>query len=536
MVDVPASSFATCSYSATLDNGDDRTNTATAELFGEEYTGTANVDFDGATADLVDECIVVTDDNATPGDTSDDVILDPELCEDESPGSYPLQTTVGPYTVEDCDTDSITNTAAFETNDTDTTGTASDTVTVNCYELTVSKDAIESFDRNYDWDITKTRVIVDGEIDGDGDPLTLVLDENEAYTLHYSVVVSVSGFTDSNHAVAGTITITNPAPMIAEDVAVSDVITHAVDPAILPTLDCGDGPGDAVLDVPASSFATCSYSAALPNADARTNTATATLFDIDYTGSANVDFAGATMTEIDECVDVTDNSGTAELGDDVFLGTVCAGDAPETFEYSIDIDGFAVCGLYTFTNVVTFLAVDDENDTGETESATYTVNIDVPCPQGCTLTWGYWKTHNESFWGGAPADPTWLLILPSAEDSPFFLSGQTYFEVLWTAPQGNVYYNLAHQYIAARLNQLDGAAVPANVQTAINQATTLFNTYTDEQAAAWKGKVGKDLRAQFIALAGLLASYNEGAIGPGHCDEPAVDPLWSRSCRWVRCR
>ena len=60
------------------------------------------------------------------------------------------------------------------------------------------------------------------------------------------------------------------------------------------------------------------------------------------------------------------------------------------------------------------------------------------------------------------------------------------------------------------------------VQTAINQATTQFNTYTDEQAAAWKGKVGKAQRALFIALAGTLASYNEGTTGPGHCDEPAV--------------
>jgi hypothetical protein len=524
VVDVPASGQATCSYTATLGNGDDRTNTATAELFGEEYSGTAAVDFDGATAALVDECIVVTDDHPVPG-----TILDSELCFDESPGSYPLSTDVGPYTVEDCDTDSITNTAAFvavdDANDTGATGSASDTVTVTCYELTVNKDADETFDRDYDWDITKTRVIVEGEIDGDLDPATLTLDENQAYTLHYEVEVSVSGFTDDNHAVAGTITINNPAPMLADDVVVSDVISHAVDPDILPTLDCGDGPGDDEVDVPATGSATCDYSADLPNADDRTNTATATLFEIDYTGTASIDFAGADMTEIDECVDVTDNNGTADTSDDVDLGTVCAADAPETFEFSIDIDGFAVCGQYEFTNVATYLAVNDENDTGETDSATYTVIIDVPCPQGCTLTWGYWKTHNESFRGGAPADPTWLLILPSAEDSPFFLSGQTYFEVLWTAPQGNVYYNLAHQYIAAILNQLDGAAVPPAVQTAINQATTLFNTYTDEQVAVWKGKVGKAQRAEFIALAGILASYNEGAIGPGHCDEPAVPSL-----------
>ena len=59
----------------------------------------------------------------------------------------------------------------------------------------------------------------------------------------------------------------------------------------------------------------------------------------------------------------------------------------------------------------------------------------------------------------------------------FFLSGKTYYEVLWTAPAGNVYYNLAHQYIAAKLNVLDGTTAPANVQAAITSAETFFNTY-----------------------------------------------------------
>ena len=36
----------------------------------------------------------------------------------------------------------------------------------------------------------------------------------------------------------------------------------------------------------------------------------------------------------------------------------------------------------------------------------------VECLDGCTLTQGYWKTHNPSFKGGASkkADETWLLI------------------------------------------------------------------------------------------------------------------------------
>jgi hypothetical protein len=150
------------------------------------------------------------------------------------------------------------------------------------------------------------------------------------------------------------------------------------------------------------------------------------------------------------------------------------------------------------------------------------------------LTQGYWKTHNDTFWGGAPTDETWSQLMywvydagthswsqagPGDENSPFFLSGGSYFDAMWTAPQGNAYYQLSRQYIAAILNQLDGAAVPANVQAAIDDATELFQQYTPAQVAAAKGKGGKELRAQFTSLAGLLASYNEGLIGPGHCDE-----------------
>ena len=58
----------------------------------------------------------------------------------------------------------------------------------------------------------------------------------------------------------------------------------------------------------------------------------------------------------------------------------------------------------------------------------------------------------------------------------FFLSGKTYYQALWTAPQGNAYWILAHAYIAAQLNKLNGASVPASVQTALDQATALFNT------------------------------------------------------------
>jgi hypothetical protein len=133
------------------------------------------------------------------------------------------------------------------------------------------------------------------------------------------------------------------------------------------------------------------------------------------------------------------------------------------------------------------------------------------CVGGCTLTQGYWKTH--SLRGPAPYDDAWLAIGAAGADTPFFSSGQTYYEVLWTPPSGgNVYYQLAHQYIAAKLNVLNGASAPSAVTTAIGKAESWFVGKTPSTPLT------KAQKTEASGLASILGSYNEGAIGPGHCD------------------
>jgi hypothetical protein len=175
-----------------------------------------------------------------------------------------------------------------------------------------------------------------------------------------------------------------------------------------------------------------------------------------------------------------------------------------------------------------------------------TVTIDVQCGTACTLTQGYWKTHSAAGPKGNHAsylatqtiwkhrDATWDAIGSAPDVNPdlnentlFFLSGQTYWEVQWTAPQGNAYYNLAHQWIAARLNIAKeasegfggnfGAAfatAPAQVQSAYNTALTWFQN--NAPGVTPRGKAANDLRN----AASVLASFNEGAYaGWPHCDE-----------------
>lgn len=117
---------------------------------------------------------------------------------------------------------------------------------------------------------------------------------------------------------------------------------------------------------------------------------------------------------------------------------------------------------------------------------------------GCTFTQGYYKNKGKG-------------LLPSGN---FFLSGQSWHDVLETAPQkGNAYYILAHQYIAAVMNA-KSASTPAAVATAIASATTYFGKATP---ADWSAKGGYT-KEQLTSWADLLDGYNSGKAGPKHCD------------------
>ena len=68
--------------------------------------------------------------------------------------------------------------------------------------------------------------------------------------------------------------------------------------------------------------------------------------------------------------------------------------------------------------------------------------------------------------------------------------------------------------MAAKLNVLAGAYAPIDVASAITEAETLFNTYTPNQVKY----LSSSKKEKFLKLAELLEKYNEGKIGPGHCD------------------
>jgi hypothetical protein len=423
--------------------------------------------------------------------------------------NFPLTTKYG------CDADegSHTNVATiFETGE-----SADATVKVNCYELEVSKDATTSFAREWSWTIDK-----------EADQTNLTLTADETYLVNYKVTVKVlDGWPkDGNFAVSGNITVKNPAPIDATINSVSDLMSDVGPIAV----DCGVVYPFTLV---AGAELNCTYSSGLPNANPHINTATATRQNYNYvldgpvtpngttdiSGIANVTFGLTPTVKVDECIAVSDDL-TAGFSDPIKhtdLGTVCAADSPKSFKYSRTVGPLAKeqCGkVVDYVNTASFVA-----PSGKTGSDNWTVRVTVDC--GCTLTQGYWKTHSAS--GPAPYDDTWAKLAGGlGEKTIFFKSAQTYLQVLGTAPAGNAYYQLAHQYIAAQLNQLNGSSMPPAVKDAFDKATILLNTYTPAQVAALAAN--NAVRKNFVSYGGILAGYNEGTSinGPKHCSEQST--------------
>ncbi|HVE47706.1 MAG TPA: hypothetical protein VNA57_13280 [Acidimicrobiales bacterium] len=365
-----------------------------------------------------------------------------------------------------------------------------------CYDiaLEVTKTAQTSLTRTWDWTVDKS-----------SETTSLNLSKDQSYEVSYDVELGATS-QDSNHAVAGTITIKNPAPAGAGNGAIITSVTDTVSPAIAATVQC---PVTFPHTLAPGATLTCTYSAALPDAATRTNTATATVDPASKvkggSGTAAVSFANATATKVDECVKVTDDKNPA------VNETVCANDLPETITYKIDV-GKAVsgtCGEHTYVN--TAKAV--EQDTKQERTDPHTVVVTVNCAEGCSLTPGYWKNHADPT--RKQFDDTWL-ELPAGPNTPFFNSGKTYLQALNTSPGGNAYWILAHAYIAAELNGLNGADTSAITQT-MADAKALLQKYTPTEVATFKGNNAE--RKKFIDLALTLDKYNNGLIGPGHCDE-----------------
>jgi len=132
---------------------------------------------------------------------------------------------------------------------------------------------------------------------------------------------------------------------------------------------------------------------------------------------------------------------------------------------------------------------------------------------GCTYTQGYWKTHSVD-----PAGNNTDKWPANVQANGLTLGAVSYTEaqlvsILNTSPSGgNGLVSLAHQLIAAKLNVENGAD-PAAVASAIAAADALISSRVVPPIGN-----GSLTNATTSALNQALTAYNEGGVGPGHCD------------------
>jgi hypothetical protein len=353
------------------------------------------------------------------------------------------------------------------------------------YELKVNKTANATYTRDWTWTVDKA-----------ADQTSLLLSMGQSFPVNYGVTYDATS-ADSNYAANGTITINNPDPTLATSVtSVVDQVSGLVNatsvtcPVTLPYM------------LGAGQTLTCTYSQSLPDATSRTNTATVTTIGNvgGGSGSASIVFGDPTNV-VDECVAVNDTQYS------LTPNSLCASSVPFVYNYQKQITA-TTCGLTNNINTASFTT----NDTATTGNDSWTVAVNVQCAVGCTLTQGYWKTH--SLAGPAPYDDAWASLSGGlGGGTTFYTSGKTWYQVFWTAPQGNPYYQLAHQFMAAELNKLNGAGSTPAVDAALAWANTWFTGHSPSSTIT---KMDKQLILQY---ASLLDSYNNGLVGPGHCSE-----------------
>jgi hypothetical protein len=131
-----------------------------------------------------------------------------------------------------------------------------------------------------------------------------------------------------------------------------------------------------------------------------------------------------------------------------------------------------------------------------------TCKREIPCVTSrCTFTQGYWKNHPEAW-------PVSSLYLGTTKYEKAAL-----IEIFNTPPTGNAQIILAHQLIAALLNQAKGADT-SSITAVLSGAKTLFTNYR------YGTGFPDSQRDTAIGYANTLDKFNNGDLtnGPPHCD------------------
>ncbi len=190
-------------------------------------------------------------------------------------------------------------------------------------------------------------------------------------------------------------------------------------------------------------------------------------------------------------------------GADPFVDLLVTPDQVEACDHEVQIDvglegyGWAEPAFVSFD----LNNPEDGIECGEDTCGPPNVEEDDAIVGGCTYTQGYWRNHPHA----------WPL-------SSLKIGGETYSAAqamswLTTPPRGDATVLLVRQLIPARLNA--EIAESAVVQGTMDAADDLLAEIGLGNGRSVRGSA----RGELTDLAGILDDYNNGLIGPGHCDD-----------------
>jgi hypothetical protein len=174
---------------------------------------------------------------------------------------------------------------------------------------------------------------------------------------------------------------------------------------------------------------------------------------------------------------------------------------------AVDSDADPATGIAACTNL----------EGGETD-LTWDAGIYRPTQEGCTLTIGFWKTHA----GFGPQDDVVTPLLPiwlgdaGGTKSIAVINATIAHDILLMnvyGHQDNGITKLYAQLLGAKLNIASGASGSA-VSNTISRADEFLadNDWTD-----WDSLSGS-MQSRILRWQTKLDEYNNGLVGPGHCD------------------
>jgi len=378
------------------------------------------------------------------------------------------------------------------------------------WSLSVTKTASPSYTRDWHWSLSKTA--------NAGGVITIA--SGAQAVVSFTVTASAANV-DSAWAVSGSVTVHNPAPMAATVTALDDVLADST----VVSLQC---PGSAPFTIAANSDLACTYSVSRSGPNNGSNTATATLSNnnggsTQFSGSASYAFgdpttvlhANATVTDGGLSIANADNSGAAgwSIAQSPALVQLSA-PAGGAFTYAATVTNVSVpCDTAAISTNTAQLS---DGDHTLSASATTPLYSGI-CPSVCTLTIGYWKTH--AGFTGRNADrltselPQWLGSVGGTKSVDVTTAPAAVTLLSMSGDASNGVNKLYAQELAAKLNIFRGSS-PTAVASTIAAADAFL---ASKDASDWSA-LSKTQKTQVTTWASTFDQYNNGLIGPGHCN------------------